>query len=111
MWVSPQRLFCQSFDWQWQNSKPHSNELRAIKIIAPNTIVGFAAAGTVQKSTDNGATWHVTYVDPSGRAFRSADFVNSSVGYACGTGGLLMKTIRWWSNSFTVSNPGTTNST
>jgi len=101
-------LFCQAFDWEWQNSKPHSNETRAIKIIAPNTIVGFAAAGTVQKSTDNGVTWSVKYVDPSGRAFRSADFIDANVGYACGEGGLLMKTING-GNSFNLLTSGTTN--
>ena len=99
-------FFCQAFDWEWQNSKPHSNELRAIKIIAPNTIVGFASAGTVQKSTDNGTTWSVKYVDPSGRAFRSADFVDAFVGYACGSNGLLMKTTDG-GETFTELNPGT----
>lgn len=99
-------LTSQVFDWEWQNPKPHGNTLRTIKIIDANTVIAFGAAGTVQKSTDNGATWTVNYLDPLGREFKSADFVDNLTGYICGTSGLLMKTTDG-GNTFFYLNPGT----
>lgn len=99
-------IFGQVFDWEWQNPKPHGNALRAVKIIAPNTVVGFGAAGTVQKSTNNGTTWKVMNVDSLAREFRGAVFTSATVGYACGSSGLLMKTVDG-GETFTHLNSGT----
>jgi len=97
----------QSFKWEWQNPKPHGNTLRTIKLISPKTLVAFGAAGTMQKSTDNGSTWTVTIADTAGREFRGADFVSNLVGYACGASGLMMKTVDAGA-TITYLNPNTT---
>jgi photosystem II stability/assembly factor-like uncharacterized protein len=99
--------FGQVFDWQWQNPKPHGNTMRAVKILGPNTIVALGAAGTVQKTTNNGITWEVSYVDLQGREFRGIDFVSASIGYACGSIGLLAKTTDGGS-TFTILDGSTT---
>lgn len=99
-------IFGQVFDWQWQNPKPHGNALRTVELIAPNTVIAFGDAGTVQKSTDNGNTWQVKYIDQAIREFRGASFVSASVGYACGSDGLLVKTTDG-GETFTQLNPGT----
>ncbi|MDP3150106.1 MAG: YCF48-related protein [Ignavibacteria bacterium] len=85
-------LFPQAFNWEWLNPKPNGNTLNCVKVIGTNTIVAFGAAGTIAKSTDGGTTWKFSVADEQGREFKKTDFVNSTVGYACGTKGLLMKT-------------------
>jgi photosystem II stability/assembly factor-like uncharacterized protein len=83
----------QTFTWDWLNPKPHGNAMRAVKIIDANTVIAFGAAGTVQKSTDNGTTWSVKNVDTLSREFRAAYFFNATTGFVCGASGLIMKTI------------------
>ncbi|HAY34897.1 MAG TPA: hypothetical protein DCY06_12270 [Bacteroidetes bacterium] len=100
--------YSQSFTWQWLNPKPHGNAMRSVKVIAPNTVIAFGAAGTVQKSTNNGTTWSVKNVDTLGREFRAAHFFNATTGFVCGSGGLLMKTVDG-GETFTYVTSGTTN--
>jgi photosystem II stability/assembly factor-like uncharacterized protein len=95
----------QTFTWDWLNPKPHGNTMRAVKIIDANTVIAFGAAGTVQKSTDNGTTWSVKNVDTLAREFRAAYFFNSTTGFICGSNGLLMKTVDG-GESFTYLNSG-----
>jgi photosystem II stability/assembly factor-like uncharacterized protein len=95
----------QTFDWEWQNPKPNGNDQNGIVALSLNTAIAFGTAGSVQKTTDGGATWGVKYADDARRDIKAAYFVNSTTGFLCGTAGLLMKTTNsgdTW-NSITVS--------
>lgn len=82
----------QVFNWEWQNPKPNGNDQNSIVALDENTIIAFGTAGSVQKSTNGGKDWSVSYVDNSSRDIKASCFVNNTLGYLCGTAGLLMKT-------------------
>jgi len=98
--------FSQVFDWVWQNPKPQGNTLRTVSILAPNYLISFGDAGVIMGSADNGNTWSLGQADTLGREFRGFDFVSALVGYACGEGGMLMKTTDGGNSGFQL-NSGT----
>lgn len=101
------QIYSQAFDWVWQNPKPQGNTLRTITEVEPNRWLAFGAAGIVMTSTDNGDSWEFGPADSLGRQFRGIYFGNSLIGYACGEGGLLMKTTDGGNSGFYLD-PGTT---
>ncbi|MDP4196139.1 MAG: YCF48-related protein [Bacteroidota bacterium] len=85
-------LNAQSFNFEWLNPKPHGNELSEIISLDANNIIAFGTAGIVQRSTDGGTTYTLSYPDSSARDFYGAYFWDADKGIACGKAGLLMKT-------------------
>jgi len=83
----------QVFDWEWQNPKPTGNDQNAVAVLNDNTVLSFGTSGSLQKTTNGGTDWTVSYIDNSYRDIKAAAFVNSSIGYITGTAGLIMKTI------------------
>lgn len=85
-------VFAQASNWEWQNSKPTGNDLRAVVFNQDGTLFVFGNAGTMAKSSDNGASWNLTVVDTGYRDIYEATFVNANTGFLCGYSGLIMKT-------------------
>jgi len=89
-------LFAQTFDWQWQNSRPVGNALYDIHALSSTRLVAFGTAGVEIISTDAGETWSAIYPDPSRRDIWGAYFINATTGIIVGgtssIGSLIMKT-------------------
>lgn len=97
----------QVFDWQWQNPKPHGNNLNDVTALSTTRLVAGGDAGTIQVSTDGGNTWVFQTVDITGNGVNALYFVNSTLGFLCGEGGLIMKTADGGDNWSSLSS-GTT---
>lgn len=82
----------QTFNWEWQNPKPHGNDVNDIKYFGSNTVIAVGNAGTLQRSTDGGSKWSIIKADTSYRDINSVYFLDNNKGFLCGTAGLLMKT-------------------
>ncbi len=87
-------LSAQVISWEWQNSKPAGNSWNDVVHLGGSTYILFGDYSTVARTTDGGATFTVYYPDSakSRRNIYEADFVSPTVGYACGTSGLIIKT-------------------
>ena len=46
-------------DWQWSHPKPQGNDIRYIKMLAPNNWVAVGYTGTLIRSTNAGLNWLV----------------------------------------------------
>jgi len=99
--------YSQTFNWVWQNPMPQGNTLTAVNVINPAKAILFGGRSVVMRTDDGGVNWSVSYADPSYQNIESSCFVSATVGYACGDGGLVVKTTDAGS-SFTVLNTGTT---
>ena len=97
----------QVFDWEWQNPKPHGNNLNDVTALSTTRLVAGGDAGTIQVSTDGGNSWIFQTVDTTGKAVKSLYFINSTVGFLCGEGGIIMKTTNGGDNWSTLTS-GTT---
>jgi photosystem II stability/assembly factor-like uncharacterized protein len=78
--------------WSWQNPTVNGNNLNSVQMVSGST--GYAAgnAGTIVKTTNNGASWTTMYTGTATHIY-SISFVDINVGYAAGMGGLILKTI------------------
>ena len=78
------------FQWQWQNSKPTSNNLNEIVALSSTKILAFGGAGNELISTDAGETWSTQ----QGYTYNlySICFPDPNTGYASGDQ-ILQKTI------------------
>jgi photosystem II stability/assembly factor-like uncharacterized protein len=97
----------QAFNWEWQNPKPNGNDQNSVVVLDANNVISFGTASTIQKSSNGGTSWSVSYIDNAYRDIKSAVFVNSTIGYLAGTAGLLLKTTDAGS-SWNVLTSGTT---
>ena len=101
-------IFAQSWEWQWQNSKPVGNALYDVAALSSTRVVAFGTAGVELISTDAGETWTRNIADASRRDIWNCYFFNSTTGFIVGSGGLIMKTIdggnTWVSKTSNTSN-------
>lgn len=85
-------LNAQNYKWEWQNPKPHGNDIGDVKYFSKDTVIAAAGAGYILKSIDGGSKWTLIKADTSSRDILSVYFWNKSKGVICGMGGLLMQT-------------------
>jgi photosystem II stability/assembly factor-like uncharacterized protein len=92
--LSTSLTYSQNFFWNWQNTFPQGNNLNDIVVLPNGKIVGTGDGSTVITSADGGLNWTQNYPDSLNnfRHIYEASFISNDIGYACGTGGLLMKT-------------------
>lgn len=91
--------------WSWQNPSINGNTLNSLKMINTNTGYACGNAGTIIKTTNNGASW-ITLNTGIATLLYSIDFVNANIGYAAGKNGTIIKTIDGGS-SWQALNTGT----
>jgi len=103
-------------DWQWSHPKPQGNDIRYIKMLAPNNWVAVGYTGTLIRSTNAGLNWLVytnyfgTYQAflGQGKNIYGADFFGNT-GIAAGTQGWIARTTNGGINWDSVgSSAGTT---
>jgi photosystem II stability/assembly factor-like uncharacterized protein len=82
----------QKFDWEWQNTKPQSNNINDVANLTSSKLVAAGDAGTILISNDGGTTWNYKQIDFTARDLTGIYFINSSTGFVCGDAGLVMKT-------------------
>lgn len=82
----------QSYKWEWQNPKPHGNDVNDIKYLGSDKVIAAAGAGIIQRSLDGGTKWDVIKADTSARDILSVYFMDENKGILCGIGGLVMET-------------------
>ncbi|MCU7496210.1 MAG: T9SS type A sorting domain-containing protein [Ignavibacteria bacterium] len=85
-------LNAQTLKWEWQNPKPHGNDVNDVKYLGKDTVIAVTNAGYVQKSIDGGNSWSVIKADTSSRDILSVYFWDANKGILCGNAGLLMET-------------------
>jgi len=102
-------ISAQNFNWIWQNSFPQGNNLNDAVILTSTKYICAGDKSTMMMSTNSGTSWDITYPDSSTgrRDIYEMSFPNSNVGYACGTGGLIMKTTNGGSTWNILSSPTT----
>ncbi|MCU7497989.1 MAG: YCF48-related protein [Bacteroidota bacterium] len=82
----------QTYNWEWQNPKPHGNDVNDVKYLGSDKVIAVAGAGIVQKSVDGGLNWDVIKADTVSRDILSVYFWDQNNGIICGNAGLLMQT-------------------
>ncbi len=78
--------------WSWQNPSINGNTLTSLKMVNANTGYACGNAGTIIKTSNNGASW-ITLNTGTTSLLYSLDFVDANIGYASGKNGLILKTI------------------
>jgi photosystem II stability/assembly factor-like uncharacterized protein len=78
----------------WSESTPPFSPLFVALDITPNGAIHIVGGdgfntGTLMQSTDAGTTWQQT--GTNNQSFYDVCFLNDSIGYACGTGGKIIK--------------------
>ena len=76
--------------WCWINPKPQGNTLRDVQHLDGDTFVAVGGAGTLMRSTDNGANWSVAFA--LGGSVNAVHFVDPMLGYAVGPNGFIART-------------------
>lgn len=84
--------YAQNFDWEWQNPTPTGADHNDAIILSPTKFMLFGNGSAVTVSTDAGTTWSISYIDSLARDIYDVIFPDQNIGYAVGTGGLIMKT-------------------
>ena len=84
--------YAQNFDWEWQNPTPTGADHNDAIILSPTKFMLFGNGSAVTVSTDAGTTWSISYIDSLARDIYDVIFSDQNIGYAVGTGGLIMKT-------------------
>ncbi len=95
-------LYTQQTSWQWVNPLPQGNILNSIWSINQDTVFCVGDYGTIMKSTNGGQIWQVTknagsIIEP----LYATQFTTSTIGWAIGEGGKILKTTdagTTWSN-------------
>jgi photosystem II stability/assembly factor-like uncharacterized protein len=82
----------QNFDFQWQNPKVSGNTLNDALTLPNGKIVAAGEISTFRISEDGGNSFSAAMVDAERRGAKAAFFVNNSVGFLCGEGGMILKT-------------------
>ncbi|MGE5354167.1 MAG: YCF48-related protein [Acidobacteriota bacterium] len=82
----------QTYNWEWQNPKPHGNDVNDIKYLGSGKLIAVAGAGVVQKSIDGGSKWDLIKADTLSRDILSVYFRDENNGMLCGNAGLIMQT-------------------
>jgi len=68
-------------EWFWQNPYPQGNDLRAVAILDPMTIVALGDLGALVRTTDGGDTWQAVTLHPTSFLCRSPSWIPKPVGH------------------------------
>jgi len=78
--------------WSWLNPTPQGNYLLDVYLFNEDSLVIFGDWGTTLRTTNNGLSWDIKYLQSGIGPFRSVDFINNSLGYGVGFYGSMYKT-------------------
>lgn len=99
----PQLSFSQS-NWFWQQPLPTGNEMKGIYFPTPEVGFTVGTLGTIEKTTDGGASW-VKLVSGVSVNLGAVFFMNANTGIVTGDSGTILRTSNGGSSWNSISSP------